>query len=271
MNREVNVLHVINENIEKLTTSGLLANAIQAHYDSFKLVYDSNPTHYKMILKKGRFLLYTILAINFYSADGKLISDARKKCLSLDVLSMNSIYSFIEYLHTNKIIGIDNSDEDRRKLDYYFTEKGEKELINLIKTTESAINILANKTVNLNGKRNVQNYFKKYRDMFNSGTVLFRDINKIDIFIDKDGGHLILLYIFCNQKNNVFTGSISRISCYCNVSRSHITRTISEAINIGLIKKNKNGSLSLSPAFNDITERYMATYFIAVMYSLGYL
>ncbi|MDF7680155.1 hypothetical protein PT300_05840 [Enterobacteriaceae bacterium ESL0689] len=271
MNNEANILHILNTQLESLISTELLTKAILAHYDSFKRMYDTNPIHYKVILKKGKFLLYTILAINSYCSSKKLISDARKKCLSLDVLSMNSIYSFIEYLYTNKIIEIDSSDDDKRKLNYSFTEKGEKEIEKIIKTTEPAISLLKNQTINLSSKNSIENYLKRYTEIFDCGILLFKDMNEINVFIDKDGGHLILLYIFCNQKDNVFTGSISRISFYCNVSRSHISRTITEAIELGLIKKNKNGSLLLLPAFNYIAERYMATHFICVMYCLGYL
>ncbi|MDF7681078.1 MarR family winged helix-turn-helix transcriptional regulator [Enterobacteriaceae bacterium ESL0689] len=271
MIKQVNIIHRIDSEVTTILSSDGLTPAIHQHYESFKAMYSADPGLYKILLKKSRFIPSVMIIVHAYCEEKHLISDIIKKCLMINMMNVNSLYSLVDFLYLHNIIKKSPSSEDKRKQHYAVTEKGESGIVKMITTMASALYQLKNRDVSVDDNGGVTGFLGRYNNIIDSGLLFFHDVGEVDVFINKNGGHFILLYLYCNHQNNEFNGSVAKLSAYCHVSRTHIARIISEAIHQGLLAKNSQGKIILLPEFIAMTEKYMARQFSFVMYGLGYL
>lgn len=278
MNVKRKLLTDLASKIYELCQDENLDSAIKLHYADLTTLYNTNPNHFRFLFQNNRFILSTYLAIDYYTSEKPSIAKVKRKCLSLNThaLSNNTIYSLFDYYLISNRIKLFKNTEDKRTSCYYFTRKGEQDIIDLISVMIPAIQLLKNNhkiEIAFTDISFLESYFVNYSTIVELGYAFFSNVKDIELFISKNAGHLILMNLYCNQdKNGRLNISLLQLSKNCNVSRNHIRSIINIAMSIDLIDKDRKcESYILRPAFNEMIKNYMATRFICIMYCLGVL
>lgn len=247
--------------------------SILLHYDSMSYSYSKNKLFYKTIFKSHRFVLATILVIEFFTSSPPLLAEVKRKFMLLDMLSDNTVSNFLIFLKVSRRIKTRALIDDRRKQEFIVTDKGLNETLELIKTMAIPLDFLNPELLlktKINKKDTLNKFFHHYAAIVRNRLFDFEGVNHIGIFILKDAGHMIILNLYCNveQKShgNIVSLSLAEISANCGVSRSHIKRIITEAELAGLLLFSvENKEIMLLPLFFQMTEKYMAYYFSSVL------
>ena len=275
MRAKLKTLTRLDTEIAKIYNDKYLGNSILKHFSDLNDLYKTDPKHFKILFRRDRFMLSTYLAIHYYTCPEPSVSDLKRKCLALNLVSNNTIYSLLDYFIVNNDIILYDSNNDKRTSLYSFTTKGKEAIKDLIRTMIPAIQVLKPDTPVdvIYDDKFLSKYFERYAEIAGLGYVSFTNVEHIDLFIKKDAGHLILLNIYFNQDRVGNLGmSVTNLSKICSVSRNHIFSIINSAVDVGMIlKTNTPEKYVICQSFNDMVEKYMSTYFMCIIYALGLL
>ncbi|CCG86016.1 hypothetical protein [Erwinia piriflorinigrans] len=275
MNEKALIIMKMEKHIEAIKSfnDNKFEKSIFLHYHSISYSYSKNKLFYKTIFKNHRFVLSTILVIEFFTSSPPLLAEVKRKFMLLEMLSDNTVSNFLTFLKVSRRIKTRTLNDDHRKQSFVVTDKGLNETLNLIKTMVIPLDYLSPELslkTRVEESNSLNDFFHNYSAIINNGLFDFECAANIDIFILKDAGHMILLNLYCNVEKkphgNIVSVSLAEISAKCGVSRSHIKRIITEAELAGLLLFSmKKKEILLLPPFFRMTEEYMAYYFSKVL------
>lgn len=274
-----NVLSIMNAHVAAIKSrpDEEFEKAIRQHYTSMQHAYNNNKLFYKTIFKSHRFLLATMVVTEYFTSDTPLLSEVKKEFMGMNMLSENTVSSFLIFLRISRRMTIHPWNGDRRKLIYAITDKGIGEIRDLISTMASPLAGLfpaVDFTRKMQDEAFLTTFFRNYAAVVTTRLFHFDMVENINIFILKDAGHKIMLSLYCNSQpvndGRVVTFPLSRISANCGVSRSHIKRIIIEAEQKALIAYNRSSNaITLLPGFINMFRNYIAYYFSSVCIGFG--
>lgn len=246
---------------------------VVSHYRLLSDVYDSSPLYYKILFKSNKFILGISLLAIYVSHENPTINQVKEYCGKLNIFSTNSISSFIIFLRvTGRIITTINK-EDKRKLNYFPTEKVLAETELLIKTMILPLEEITHnfsKRVNLSSEKFVLEFFVKYSQVVFANIFLHIVIPQSSCFILKDAGHMMMVNIMVKHitsGSNRITFNMVKSAKECGVSRTHLKKALLDAQEEGLLEVNSaEGELILNEAFHTMSTHYMSLYLACVEY-----
>ncbi|CZX67829.1 Uncharacterised protein [Enterobacter hormaechei] len=169
--------------------------------------------------------------------------------------------------------------EDRRKTKIAPTEKGLDELKRYMSGAFTPVSILYptfNINVNLLDNDTLRhNFFRRAAEYLFRGLTFSKVLPEVGLFIDKDGGRMIMLYLYLQAiKNKTAYGAIiaysaSTLAKEFFVSRIHVNRIIKSAQEAGYLKDRGDGRMSIYPAFIELVENYAGLYFAYVTHYIN--
>lgn len=253
-------------------------DAIKEHYLINVEIYKKQPLFYKTILQESRF--NTVLSMCCFIFGGQVdsVSELKTLCTRYNIASPNSVVAIITLLKTTQRIKVWRSDIDRRKLLITPTMKGLNDLKKYMSSAFLPVKILyPNYDINLDiledsHFRHV--FFQRAAEYLFRGITFQKIFPEVGVFIDKDGGRMIMLYLYLRAIDNlsergaVIEYSASALAKEFFVSRIHVARIIKSAEECGYLKERKTGLLDIYPSFIELVENYAGLY---LAYTTHYL
>ncbi|MDU3301879.1 MAG: MarR family transcriptional regulator, partial [Enterobacter ludwigii] len=119
------------------------------------------------------------------------------------------------------------------------------------------------------------NFFRRAAEYLFRGLTFRKVLPEVGLFIDKDGGRMIMLYLYLQAiKNKTAHGAVIPYSANLLakeffVSRIHVNRIIKSAQEAGYLKDQGDGQMSIYPAFIELVENYAGLYFAYVTHYIN--
>lgn len=247
-------------------------NGVLLHCKKLIEEFKSNPFFYKFIFKNNRFLVASNVVTNYYSKEESILSDVKRECLSLKVVSHNTINSLFTLFAVSGRITIKKSEFDNRKLCYKLTPKAMSESKNLLNTMIPSLNLI-NKGNKIITDYNLPTFYKEYAKISQSGIYLFNLVKNSNVFINKDSGHMIMCLFFLHKYSNIEEKPLKIISLSrkCGISRSNMRSIVLEAEQKRILSYNQvTGEIVATNDFDDMFLEYMAYYLAFVHLGLKF-
>lgn len=254
------------------------SRAITEHYIANEVIYEKQPLFYKTILQESRTNIILSVCCLIYGQKSTSVSDIKYLCQKYNIASSNSVIAVITFLRaTNRIITFRCS-EDRRKTMINPTPKGLSELKRYMSSAFiPLITLYPNYNISSNLLDNDVhrcNFFSRVSEYLFTGMTFKKTLPEVEFFINKDGGRMIMLYIYLQAMANEYDGaylinySASEFANKFFVSRVHVNRIIHEAQAHGYLEVRKDKRLKVSTKFIELVENYAGTYFSYVEHYL---
>lgn len=255
-----------------------LRSAIDEHYKINENIYDKQPLFYKTILQEPRFNIVLSVCCLIFGAQATQVSDIKELCMQYGIASSNSVIAVITLLRATNRITTVRDIKDRRKTIIKPTKKGLEELKRYMSCAFIPFGTLyPNSGINLKLLDNDTlrcNFFRRVSDYLFSGMTFKKTLPEVEIFIDRDGGRMIMLYIYLeaikHKTKNIclidYSASFFAKKFY--VSRIHVNRIIKEAQGLGYLELCKDKQLAVHSSFIELVENYAGTYFSYVAHYL---
>jgi hypothetical protein len=275
MQNKIRVFEELNKLYQANAANPLLNAAIIKHSELMTEEFRRKSHFYKFIFKNSRFLVATVTASQFYVNEEAFLSDVKAECLKFGIISTNTISNLLTLMSVSGRIKVKVSNTDKRKVRYFVTDKGANDSLSLINTMTSALDVLyASNAPHHLSHDNIADYFTRYAEIYQAGVFLIKLVPGVDLFIDKDSGHMIMLNLFkigaMPKKEQSKEGALMRISRECGISRSHLRNVFLEAERNNMITyDHKTGDVEVLEGFNKMFYTYMAYYFSFVQYGLN--
>jgi len=253
--------------------------AIREHYNINDVIYKKQPLFYKTMLQESRFNIILSMCCFIFGNQAESVSEIKELCSRYKIASPNSVIAIITLLRTTGRIKTWRCTEDRRKTNIAPTQKGLEELKRYMSGAFVPVSILYpafNIDVNLldhDVSRN--NFFRRAAEYLFRGLTFRKILPEVGLFIDKDGGRMIMLYLYLQAvKNKTAHGatieySPATLAKEFFVSRIHVTRIIKAAQEMGYLKDRGDGRMAIYPAFIELVENYAALYFAYVTHYIN--
>lgn len=250
-----------------------LDGAIVKHFNLLLELYIEKPLYFKILFKANRFILGLVILSKFYATSDHSLKGLKEHCLSLNILSKNTIDSFIFYLRAGRRLNMLHDVNNKRKLTYEPTEKALEETRRLLNSMVIPYDIMfperpLGERVNAIGCLSM--FFNNYSEL------VFNEIFVVDFVVDaqplvtKDAGHMILYHLFSEVKRQ--NSTIIKINYYksaiiCGISRSHLKRCLLSCEKEKLISINKNANyLQISTRLTMAARYYFSLYLATIVY-----
>lgn len=257
------------------------SEAIIEHYTINDTIYKKQPLFYKTMLQESRFNIILSMCCFIFGKQAESISEIKELCSKYKIASPNSVIAIITLLRTTGRIKTWRCTEDRRKTIIEPTQKGLDELKHYMSGAFLPVSILYpsfNIDVNLLDDDLLRNnFFRRAAEYLFRGLTFKKILPEVGLFIDKDGGRMIMLNLYLKAiKNKTAHGAIIDYSSRTLakeffVSRIHVNRIIKSAQEIGYLKDRGDGRMSISPAFIELVENYSALYFAYVTHYINFV
>lgn len=253
--------------------------AITEHYRINDAIYKKQPLFYKTMLQESRFNIILSMCCFVFGNQAESVSEIKALCTRYNIASPNSVIAIITILKTTGRIKTWRCSEDRRKTKIAPTEKGLDELKRYMSGAFTPVSILYpafNINVNLLDNDILRyNFFRRAAEYLFRGLTFRKVLPEVGLFIDKDGGRMIMLYLYLQAiKNKTAHGAIiaysaSTLAKEFFVSRIHVNRIIKSAQEAGYLKDRGDGRMSIYPAFIELVENYAGLYFAYVTHYIN--
>ncbi|MBW4210766.1 MarR family transcriptional regulator [Enterobacter asburiae] len=253
--------------------------AILEHYAINDTIYKKQPLFYKTMLQESRFNIILSMCCFIFGNQAESVSEIKELCSRYKIASPNSVIAIITILRTTGRIKTWRCTEDRRKTRIAPTEKGLNELKRYMSGAFLPVSILYpafNINVNLLDNDILRNnFFRRAAEYLFRGLTFRKVLPEVGLFIDKDGGRMIMLYIYLQAMKNksahgaVIDYSASTLAKEFFVSRIHVNRIIKSAQEAGYVKDRGDGRMSIYPAFIELVENYAGLYFAYVTHYIN--
>lgn len=263
-------------------TSEMLGNdnlemAIQKHFSMLFKIYIKSPIYFKMLFKANRFIVGMVILSKYYvSKTAPLLSDLKDHCAGMNILSKNTIESFIFTLRVSGRLEVNAEKDNKRRLNYQPTKKSLQETKELLLTMTAPYEILFPRSgiIEKTGEDTfIECFFKKY------SRIVFLEIFSGDLvpdahhLISKDAGHMIMYYLLnekIKQQSSTISFNYLKASITCGVSRSHLKRCFRSCEEAGLLKiDEKKNTLRLNDSYISMAKHYFAFYLATLSYGFS--
>lgn len=253
--------------------------AIREHFHINDEIYKKQPLFYKTMLQESRFNIILSMCCFVFGNQASSVSDIKTLCSRYKIASPNSVIAIITLLKTTHRIKTWRSEEDRRKVLIQPTQKGLDELKRYMSGAFLPVNILFpayNTNVDMLDNDTLRhNFFRRAAEYLFRGVTFKKILPEVGLFIEKDGGRMIMLYLYLQATKNmngrgaVIDYSASILAKEFCVSRIHVNRLIKAAQNAGYLKERENGSIEIYPSFIQLVENYAGLYFAYITHYLN--
>ncbi|WNN43423.1 MULTISPECIES: MarR family transcriptional regulator [Winslowiella] len=253
--------------------------AIREHFRINDEIYKKQPLFYKTMLQESRFNIILSMCCFVFGNQASSVSDIKTLCSRYKIASPNSVIAIITLLKTTHRIKTWRSEEDRRKVLIQPTQKGLDELKRYMSGAFLPVNILFpayNTNVDMLDNDTLRhNFFRRAAEYLFRGVTFKKILPEVGLFIEKDGGRMIMLYLYLQATKNmngrgaVIDYSASILAKEFCVSRIHVNRLIKAAQNAGYLKERENGSIEIYPSFIQLVENYAGLYFAYITHYLN--
>jgi len=253
--------------------------AIREHFRINDEIYKKQPLFYKTMLQESRFNIILSMCCFVFGNQASSVSDIKTLCSRYKIASPNSVIAIITLLKTTHRIKTWRSEEDRRKVLIQPTQKGLDELKRYMSGAFLPVNILFpayNTNVDMLDNDTLRhNFFRRAAEYLFRGVTFKKILPEVGLFIEKDGGRMIMLYLYLQATKNmngrgaVIDYSASILAKEFCVSRIHVNRLIKAAQNAGYLKERENGSIEIYPSFIQLVENYTGLYFAYITHYLN--
>lgn len=250
------------------------SEAIIEHYTINDTIYKKQPLFYKTMLQESRFNIILSMCCFIFGNQAESVSEIKELCSRYRIASPNSVIAIITLLKTTGRIITWRCSEDRRKTRIAPTEKGLNELKRYMSGAFLPVNILYpafNININLLDNDVLRaHFFRRAADYLFRGITFKKVLPEVGLFIEKDGGRMIMLYLYMQAiKNKTAHGALinysaSTLAKEFFVSRIHVNRIIRSAQEVGYLKDRGDGRMAIYPAFIELVENYAGLYFAYV-------
>ena len=118
-------------------------------------------------------------------------------------------------------------------------------------------------------------FFHRAAEYLFRGVTFKKILPEVGLFIDKDGGRMIMLYLYLQATKNrnphgaVIEYSASVLAKEFYVSRIHVNRMMKLAQEAGYLKDRENGFMTIYPSFIELVENYAGLYFAYITHYLN--
>lgn len=253
--------------------------AIREHFRINDEIYKKQPLFYKTMLQESRFNIILSMCCFVFGNQASSVSDIKTLCSRYKIASPNSVIAIITLLKTTHRIKTWRSEEDRRKVLIQPTQKGLDELKRYMSGAFLPVNILFpayNTNVDMLDNDILRhNFFRRAAEYLFRGVTFKKILPEVGLFIEKDGGRMIMLYLYLQATKNmhgrgaVIDYSASILAKEFCVSRIHVNRLIKAAQNAGYLKERENGLIEIYPSFIQLVENYAGLYFAYITHYLN--
>ncbi|HHU0690854.1 MarR family transcriptional regulator [Citrobacter sp. Marseille-Q3906] len=253
--------------------------AIREHYQINDKLYKKQPLFYKVMLQESRLNIALSVCCFIFGNQASCVSDIKELCSRYKIASPNSVIAIIALLKTTNRIKTWRSPEDRRKVLIMPTQKGIDELKRYMSGAFLPLNLLYpeyNISVDLlDDEVPRQDFFRRAAQYLFRGVTFKENLPEVGVFIGKDGGRMIMLYLYLQAIENMTTrGAIINYSSNALakeffVSRIHVSKIIKIAQGTGYLKERADGLIEIYPSFIQLVENYTGLYFAYVMHYLN--
>ncbi|HEB0854800.1 MarR family transcriptional regulator [Citrobacter werkmanii] len=253
--------------------------AIREHYQINDKLYKKQPLFYKVMLQESRLNIALSVCCFIFGNQASCVSDIKELCSRYKIASPNSVIAIIALLKTTNRIKTWRSPEDRRKVLIMPTQKGIDELKRYMSGAFLPLNLLYpeyNISVDLlDDEVPRQDFFRRAAQYLFRGVTFKENLPEVGVFIGKDGGRMIMLYLYLQAIENMTTrGAIINYSSNALakeffVSRIHVSKIIKVAQDTGYLKERADGLIEIYPSFVQLVENYTGLYFAYVMHYLN--
>lgn len=254
-------------------------HAILEHYEIGAEMYKQQPFFYKWILRESRFNIVTSIYCFIFSNRIDSIGELKSICSKYRIASPNSVTSIMNTLRTAERIKTWRCSEDRRKTIITLTPKGVEEFKNYMSCALLPINTLfPNAKVSiklLDDDIKLHDFFYRVADCITLGVTFKKLLPELELFIDKDGGRMIMLYLYLdairkiNLRGSMIDFSPNALATEFSVSRIHVNHIIKSAQDHGYLERINDGQLIVNNTFIDLVEDYIALYFAYVTHYIN--
>ncbi|UOY72747.1 MarR family transcriptional regulator [Enterobacter ludwigii] len=182
------------------------SEAILEHYTINDTIYKKQPLFYKTMLQESRFNIILSMCCFIFGNQAESVSEIKELCSRYKIASPNSVIAIITILRTTGRISTWRCTEDRRKTRIAPTEKGLNELKRYMSGAFLPVSILYpafNIDVNLLDNDVLRNnFFRRAAEYLFRGLTFRKVLPEVGLFIDKDGGRMIMLYLYLQAIKN---------------------------------------------------------------------
>lgn len=253
--------------------------AIREHYQTNDKIYKKQPLFYKIMLQESRFNIMLSMCCFVFGQQASSVSEIKELCSRYKIASPNSVIAIITLLKTTNRIKTWRSQEDRRKVLIMPTQKGIDELKKYMAGAFLPVNLLYpeyNITIDvLDDEASRYDFFRRAAQYLFRGVTFKKILPEVGIFIEKDGGRMIMLYLYLQAiEQQTSRGAIIHYSSNVLakeffVSRIHVSRMMKAAQETGYLRERADGLIEIYPSFIQLVENYAALYFAYVMHYLN--
>lgn len=255
------------------------SEAIKEHFAINDAIYKKQPLFYKTMLQESRFNIVLSMCCFVFGDQASSVSEIKELCTKYKIASPNSVIAIITLLRTTNRIKTWRCTEDRRKTIIEPTQKGLDELKNYMSGAFLPVSTLYpdfNININLLDNDTLRHsFFRRAAEYLFRGVTFKKILPEVGLFIEKDGGRMIMLYLYLQAiKNKNAHGatidySASVLAKEFFVSRIHVNRIIKSAQEAGYLKEREDGRIYIYPNFLQLVENYAALYFAYVTHYLN--
>jgi DNA-binding MarR family transcriptional regulator len=255
------------------------SEAIKEHYAINDAIYKKQPLFYKTMLQESRFNIVLAMCCFVFGNQASSVSEIKELCTRYKIASPNSVIAIITLLRTTSRIKTWRNSDDRRKTLIEPTQKGLDELKRYMSGAFLPVSILyPDYNINidlLDNSTQRHSFFRRAAEYLFCGVTFKKILPEVGLFIEKDGGRMIMLYLYLQAMKNknahgaLIEYSASVLAKEFFVSRIHVNRIIKSAQEAGYLKEREDGLITIYPRFIDLVENYTALYFAYVTHYLN--
>ncbi|MCI1899567.1 MAG: MarR family transcriptional regulator [Enterobacter sp.] len=255
------------------------SEAIRQHFAINDSIYKKQPLFYKTMLQESRFTIVMSMCCFIFGNQAGSVSEVKELCTRYKMASPNSVIAIITLLRTTGRIKTMRCTEDRRKMLIEPTQKGLDELKRYMAGALEPISTLYpdyNININLLDNNALRHsFFHRAAEYLFRGVTFKKILPEVGLFIDKDGGRMIMLYLYLQATKNrnphgaVIEYSASVLAKEFYVSRIHVNRMMKLAQEAGYLKDRENGFMTIYPSFIELVENYAGLYFAYITHYLN--
>jgi len=255
------------------------SEAIKQHFTINDAIYKKQPLFYKTMLQESRFNIVLSMCCFVFGDQASSVSEIKELCTRYKIASPNSVIAIITLLRTTNRIKTWRCTEDRRKTIIEPTKKGLDELKNYMSGAFLPVSTLYpdyNVNINLLDNDTLRHsFFRRAAEYLFRGVTFKKILPEVGLFIEKDGGRMIMLYLYLQAMKNknahgaTIDYSASVLAKEFFVSRIHVNRIMKSAQEAGYLKEREDGRISIYPNFLQLVENYAGLYFAYVTHYLN--
>lgn len=253
---------------------------VRAHYAVLLFSYSKRPFFYKSALKYSRLMVSFALVSEYFSKPIPLLSEVKEFCVSQGFCSRNSLESIFLLFRALGFMSVGTHAEDSRFRVFKPTVEACREVRLMMTSITEPLALMCpqmevfGQLRELDDQAFLKIYFKGYGALLNNKLAIDVLLPECYWLVKRDGGHMLMLAIYCDACRLDEEGASYRSSSYLalakqlSVSKTHVIRLVQEGADRGYFKIHSKTQLEVLPPFISLVRRFMAVTFASGLHSV---